>query len=159
MKNIFFKLEPFLEHKFLVIMNEGIQYLELDLGIVSRIYEDIYRVYGVTENESNIQLGDDFELSKTYCSDICNQVKTLYYEDVAKITGMSKHPCYLTTQLRAYIGTPILIKNQFWGTLNYSSLQPKKLHYNSLELEFIEQQAGEIGELLQRFYKDPFSLK
>jgi len=159
MKNIFFNLAPSLEHKFFTLLNDGTEFLNLNLGIISRIYNEVYRVYGVSNNTMNILVGDDFELSKTYCLDILNRQKTLYYQDVAKITGMEKHPCYITTQLRAYIGTPILIEGRFWGTLNYSALEPTKLHYSEEDLKYIQNQAQEITELLLCNYQDPFELK
>ena len=131
------------------LLELGRGFLKLNLGIVARIHDQTYTVYFCTRNSMGIKPGDTFDLSETYCSDVINSGSTRYYDDVATISEMLKHPCYLNTQLRAYIGTPIRIDNRVWGTLNYSSLSPRDHLYNSEEVAFLEQQAQTIAELLQ----------
>jgi GAF domain-containing protein len=134
-------------HKFLA---EGTKKFGLDLGIVSNINDDIYLVYSCKENHMGITPGSIFELSQTYCADVINDGCTKYYEDVAEITEMQKHPCYLSTQLRAYVGTPVTVNGNIWGTLNYSSQLPRKLVYSAQDIEFLESQAQEVGRILEK---------
>jgi len=131
------------------ILAEGTKNLGLDLGIVSKINDEVYLVHICKNNEMGIVPGDIFELSQTYCSDVIQENRTKYYRDAAKITEMLKHPCYLTTQLRAYIGTPVIVKGNTWGTLNYSSLSPRKLAYSEQEIDFLEYQARDVGKILE----------
>ena len=67
---------------------------------------------------------------------------------VATITEMLKPPVYLNTQLRAYIGTPLIIGGKLWGTLNYSLKTPRKRDYSLREIEFVESQARRVAELV-----------
>jgi GAF domain-containing protein len=101
------------------------------------------------DDSVSIKPGDEFELSQTYCSDVIKENKTKYYEDVSEITEMLKHPCYLNTQLRAYIGTPLIVNGEIWGTLNYSSLSPHSEDYSQEVIEFLESQAKNVVTILE----------
>lgn len=131
------------------ILTEGAHMFGLDLAIVSNINDQVYLVHSCRKNKMGISPGSIFELSKTYCADVINDGCTKYYEDVAEITEMLKHPCYLNTQLRAYVGTPVTVNGNIWGTLNYSSQLPNKIVYTPQEIEFLESQAHEVGRILQ----------
>lgn len=130
------------------LLNQGLSKLGLDIAIVSHIEDSIYVVSYCVSTGEPIPPGTEFELSDTYCSDVVRSGKTRFYKDVAEITEMLKHPCYLNTQLRSYIGTPIRIDGEIWGTVNYSSMHPHKLDYSEEEVRFLEEQSRQIAQLL-----------
>jgi len=132
------------------ILAGGINRLGLDVGIISNVDGDIYRVIVCKNDGSGIKDGDIFELSQTYCSDVVLSNRTKYYKDVSAITELLKHPCYLNTQLRAYIGTPIVVRKKIWGTLNYSSLSPRESVYSENEIVFLESQARNVAAILEQ---------
>ena len=132
------------------VLSDGLERFGLTLGIVSHIIEDTYIVHTCVSLDKPIPAGTEFELAETYCTDVVQAQTTLYYKDVAEVSEMLKHPCYLNTQLRAYIGTPILVDGELWGTLNYSSLNPRKVEYTSDEVEFLVEQAILIAPLLKQ---------
>ena len=132
------------------ILTQGINRLGLDVGIVSNVTDTSYKVIACVSKNVKIKSGDEFELSETYCSDVVKEKKTKFYMDVATITEMLKHPVYLNTQLRAYIGTPIIVKGEIWGTINYSSLHPHKEVYSKDEIEFLESQAISVANMLEQ---------
>lgn len=127
------------------VLREGLEKFGLDIGIVSLIEGNNYVVYSCESNGEGIASGTGFELQDTYCSDVIRTRKTCFYKDVAEISEMLKHPCYLNTQLRAYIGTPVYVDGVLWGTLNYSSLYPHKLDYTDEEVQFLESQAKVVS--------------
>jgi GAF domain-containing protein len=118
------------------------------VGIISRVRNDTYQVCEIDTDYGGIKVGDVFELANTYCRDVVTQRKTMTYDDVAEITEMLKHPVYLATQLRAYIGTPIIIDNQVWGTLNFSSRIPRKPGFTDADYRFIESLAEQTAQHL-----------
>ena len=132
------------------ILNHGVNKLGLDNAIVSKIDGNIYKVVACLSQDLPIKSGDEFELSKTYCFDVMLEKSTKFYEDAAVVSEILKHPCYLSTQLRAYIGTPIFINDEIWGTLNYSSLSPHRSVYTDEEIEFLEAQAERIADILHQ---------
>lgn len=131
------------------ILTEGIEMLGLDLAIISNINGETYKVHSCKSSDSTIKPGDIFGLSQTYCSDVIFEKNTKHYKDVAVISEMLKHPCYLNTQLRAYIGTPVFVNGEIWGTLNYSSLLPRASEYSETEIQFLKEQAKKVGEILE----------
>lgn len=135
------------------LLAEGLKTLKLDLGIISNIYGETYKVHLCEKNADErktivVSSGDQFELAQSYCTDVIKENATKFYDDVADISEMLKHPCYLTTQLRAYIGTPVHVRGEIWGTLNYSSLVPRTALYSPTDIHFLETQAARCGEIL-----------
>lgn len=135
--------------KIVRFLKEGLERFNLDTAIIANISNDIYIVaYCENVGEHGLAAGTQFNLQDTYCADVIRTAATRYYRDVAEITEMLKHPCYLNTQLRAYIGTPVFVDGEIWGTLNYSSLHPRKLNYSKDDIQFLENQSREIAPLL-----------
>ncbi len=129
-------------------LDNGVSKLGLPLGIVSKIEGAMYKVVTCTENELGVWPESQFELAQTYCADVINTGQTRFYTDVAEISEMLKHPCFLNIQLRAYIGTPIFNAGKIWGTLNYSSRRPRGDNYAEKEIEFLEYQARRVENLI-----------
>jgi GAF domain-containing protein len=140
------------------ILIQGIKRTGLEIGIISCVDRGLYKVVVSAVNDYvtkpgdnySISSGSEFKLVETYCSDVIRENKTTYYEDVENFTSMMKHPCYLSHQLRAYIGTPIIINGKIFGTLNYSSLNPLIAGYSNDDIDYIESQAEAVSTILQQ---------
>ncbi|EYD72503.1 two-component hybrid sensor and regulator [Limimaricola hongkongensis DSM 17492] len=109
----------------------GCEALGLDLGIISFVEGGRYEVihsYG----EAPPAPGTPFNLSETYC---CH---TLVAEDVtsfhhAGASRIATHPCYLNFGLESYIGTPLVVNGDVFGTLNFSSARPRSRAFDADE--------------------------
>lgn len=139
------------------ILLEGKTAFDVHVGIISRIQHNSYQVLEVDTDYGGIYKGDIFALENTYCRDVVSKQKTLTFDDVSEITEMLKHPVYLSTQLRAYIGTPIFLDNQVWGTLNFTSRQPKRPEFSQQDYRIIESLASQTSELLANEIKSGHS--
>lgn len=101
--------------------------LEMEVGIISSISKEsnTYSIRNFFPDDSGLSVGQTFDLGNTYCS------ITLESDDVVAINHMKesayeRHPCYNTFSLEAYIGIPIIIDRELYGTINFSSPIPKK---------------------------------
>lgn len=130
------------------ILLDGKIAFDVQVGIISRIQYDSYLVLEIDTEYGGIYKGDIFALENTYCRDVVSKKQTLTFDDVSEIKEMLKHPVYLSTQLRAYIGTPIFLDNQVWGTLNFTSRQPKYPEFSQRDYRIIESLASQTSELL-----------
>ena len=130
------------------LLLQGKAVLGLHVAVIGRIHDQRYHVYSIDTDYGGIEQGDVFDLGETYCKDVVARKKTMTYDDVAEITEMLKHPCYQNTQLRAYIGTPILVDNRVWGTLSFSSLSPKEPNFTAADYHFVDSLADQITQLL-----------
>ncbi len=131
------------------LLIQGSKHLDLSIGIISNINGQNYKVITsainglITTPDDNysIKVGSEFELAETYCSDVIRESAIKYYHDVENISSMKKHPCYTAHQLRAYIGSPLHLNGEVFGTINYSSLEPREHDFSFDEINFIETQA------------------
>ena len=99
--------------------------LGMDIGIISTISGSTYTIRNFFPEDSGLAIDQTFELGNTYCS------ITLKKDDVFAINYMKeseyeRHPCYEAFLLESYIGIPITIDDELYGTINFSSPKPKE---------------------------------
>lgn len=93
----------------------------LTIGIVSRVEGDSYQVECVHQPEgAGIEIGQTFNLGSTYCA-ITLQANDVVSIDDMRTSAYSEHPCYEAFRLESYLGAPIRVDGELYGTLNFSS--------------------------------------
>lgn len=130
------------------ILKEGRNEFDLHAGIISQVVKNTYKVIALDTDYEQLVEGAKFDLQDTYCKAVVDQAMTKTFKDVAEIKEMQKHPVYLAMQLRAYIGSPIMINNKVWGTLNFSSISPRKIPFSPSEYSFVESLAKKAANIL-----------
>lgn len=109
--------------------------LGASMGIVSRINDGKYEVLFSSGPDWAPAPGTRFDLNGTYC------VHTLLADEVkhfhaAGTSEIATHPCYLEFGLESYIGVPIKIGGQTFGTVNFSSPEARR-PFRREEIEMI----------------------
>ncbi len=99
----------------------GKKYFQLEYGIVSRVIDDKYVVLSAVSPKDEIKSGDTYELQNTYCHRVVAEKKTYFIHCVSSDATMSHHPVYLAMGLESFVGSPIFINGEVFGTLNFSS--------------------------------------
>lgn len=110
--------------------------LKLDIGIMSRIKGEDYVVENVYAPGVDLEPGQQFDLGHTYCS------LTLASDDVVAIDHMGwseykGHPCYEAFGLETYIGLPLYVEGEVYGTLNFSSPDPRRPPFSEEDRNFV----------------------
>jgi len=128
----------------------GCQYLAMDIGIISQIEGQDYRILAQHSPDNQLTEGQQFELGTTYC------VLTLQHEDVLAIEYMgqsrfSGHPCYASFKLESYIGVALIVNEQRYGTLNFSASTPRSQPFDETDIEFIRLMGRWIGGTVTRW--------
>lgn len=138
-----------MDEMLIAYLETGCQILNLELGIVSRVDVglDGYVVEAVFPSRADIPPGTSFKLSDTYCAEVVRNRTTVIYDEVGAIETLRQHPVYQTMGLEGYIGTPIWVDDTLYGTLNFSSVHPRKA-FHGQDLAFIEMMARNIGQSL-----------
>ena len=67
----------------------------------------------------------------------------------AKQTDIVHHPAYSELQLEAYIGAPVYLDNRPYGTLNFSSIEPRADEFTDSEIQYVQMMAEWISNRLQ----------
>ncbi|OIP57261.1 MAG: diguanylate cyclase [Helicobacteraceae bacterium CG2_30_36_10] len=127
----------------------GKKYFGLEFGIVSHIVGEDYTVDVQSSPPETLFDGQPFALGSTYCK------TTLEIDDVLAITDVTTskyvgHPCHRDFNLVSYIGAPIRVNSQVYGTINFSSAQARHLEYDKIDNEFMKLLARWAGSFLER---------
>ena len=127
-----------LDYQLAQLLSFGCERFDLDIGILSKISGDAYEVmHVVCPDNLELKAGDRFNLSDTYCSMTMNTRGTVRIEHVGESSSRS-HPAYEKFRLEAYIGTPVKIGENIYGTLNFSSPNPASRKFLHSDIEALQ---------------------
>ena len=131
----------------------GCEFLGMPIGIISRIQGDDYEVLVQTSPGEALADGQHFELGQTYCQ------LTLQSDDVLAIAVMQEssyasHPCYEAFKLESYIGVPIVVDGQRYGTLNFSSPDPRASRsFSEADVDFVRLLGRWVATTLRQWHR------
>jgi PAS domain S-box-containing protein len=94
--------------------------------------------------------GAIFPFAETYCQRTIEAGEPVGFEHAGESTEWQQHPCYLNTRLEAYLATPIFVAGEVYGTLNFSSPQPRSTLFTPEDKEFLQLMAQWIGGEIAR---------
>ncbi|PYE35200.1 PAS domain S-box-containing protein/diguanylate cyclase (GGDEF)-like protein [Idiomarina fontislapidosi] len=119
------------------LLKLGCEYLNTDIGIVSRVIDNEYTVKYAWSTGDAIAPGTQFELGNTYCSVTLAASDVIATRNASKSKAFSGHPCYAAFKLETYLGLPIRINGKVWGTLNFSSAASRGAPFTDLDKELM----------------------
>lgn len=109
--------------KIRAVLALGAAHFELPLAIVSRVDGADYHVEHVSDPSGAVKAGDTFPLSTTYCVHTLEAGGPTGFH-LAGQSSIRDHPCYEARGLEAYLGGPIRVDGEVYGTLNFSRSEP-----------------------------------
>lgn len=123
--------------------------LGFEIGLLSRIAGDLYTVSVAHAPDTDFAPGTTFDVGSTYCS------LTLEAGDVVEITDAEqsahrRHPCHTELGLKSYLGVPVCVDDEVWGTLNFSSTKPQSGALDAGDHDLLRLLALWIGSVLER---------
>ncbi|WP_243410223.1 PAS domain S-box protein [Pokkaliibacter plantistimulans] len=131
----------------------GSDYFQLPYAIISRIVEDDYEVLLQYSPPDTLQDHQHFSLGITYCQLVTERGGTIAIHHM-RDSVHARHPCYTHFKLETYIGTPIMVDGGIYGTLNFSSPEPRQEPFDEAELEFLRLFARWVGTMLEQHLHD-----
>jgi len=133
-----------LDEKLQRILQVGVDHFSLPIGLISSINDNIYQVeYSCTPNREVLP-GMQFELGNTYyVHTLSSDLPTSYHHTA--MSDIKEHPCYQGFGLEAYIGVVLYVNGKRWGTLNFSSPNPKSQPFSDDDLEVMKLLAQWVG--------------
>ncbi len=106
------------------------------LAIVSRIENEKFTILYCVTPPNTVKEGDVFELRETYCDITVKKNEVLSIDDMGK-SEYKAHACYGKFHLESYIGVPVMVGGQLYGTLNFSSPDPHNPRFNGSDEGFV----------------------
>lgn len=129
------------------LLRDALDTLSLQIGLVSRIIDDQYIVKWAAA-DAGISPGDTFALGDTYCRLMLDTQDILYTTQASQDARISGHPCYQQFGLETYIGTPLHLNGEVWGTLNFSSTSPRQAPFSQVEVELVRLIADAVERVI-----------
>lgn len=117
-------------------LNLGVDFLGLDIGIVSNIDPPDYTVEHVVTPDDSIEQGAVLDFSDTFCELVYDADGPVAFPS-PKAGGVEDHPCYRDLGLQAYLGEPLIVDEERYGTLNFSSPSARDRPFTDGERAFI----------------------
>ena len=138
-----------LDGKIQALLELGREVFDLPLAIVSHIEGEQYEVKYVSAPDQTLSPGVVFPLGETYCIHTLNAKQPIGFHHAGE-SEIKTHPCYINFGLEAYIGTPLYSGNKAYGTLNFSSAEPRKEPFSHFHYSLIQLFAQWIGHQLEQ---------
>ena len=126
-------------------LKTGCEILQLPIGIVNQLDGHSCIIRSVQSDFDWLVPGLELKLKDIYCAAVVREQKTIAYNHVGSIEALLNYPLYEKLKLESYIGTPIFVNNQVYGTINFSSTQVRSPEFEAYEQEVIELMAQSIG--------------
>jgi diguanylate cyclase (GGDEF)-like protein/PAS domain S-box-containing protein len=126
------------------ILDLGREYFGLPVGVVSRINADRYEIVDAIDPDHGMRIGDVYPLAETYCSEVLSRSGPLGIDGTNRARVADK-ACYRRFGLHAYIGCPIRVAGELYGTLYFSSVEQSSL-FSQADLDLIGMFAQWIGQ-------------
>lgn len=105
------------------LLRIGLNHFGLQIAILSCIRGNDYTIEDCVDLNGELEPSTKFDVSGTYCVHTLRENKTVGFHFVGK-SEIKNHPCYKNFKLESYIGTPVRLGEDIYGTVNFSSPFP-----------------------------------
>ena len=131
------------------VLELGCAYLGLDIGILSAVDDTEYTVEQVVASDNSIQSGARFDLGETFCDHVVDSEELVAVTDAGN-SDLADHPAYEKQGLRSYIGTPVVVDGERYGTLNFSQAAAREQPFTESDRTLVRLFAQWVGKELSR---------
>ncbi len=114
----------------------GASSLHTTLGVLSHITDGTFTVLHCHDAGGNLKEGMVFKLAETYC-DITVKNNDVVAIDQMTASPYQAHACYTKFKLESYIGVPILVNGELFGTLAFLAPEPHHPGFTDSDHDFV----------------------
>lgn len=126
-----------------------LDYLDLEVGIVSKIWMDEYRIAAFYPESSGLQRNQKFKLGNTYCDITLREKGKVLSVDDMNESKHRGHPCFEQFKLESYIGAAYRVEGKVAGTVNFTSTKARKQPFSDYEVDFVTLISKWVGSLME----------
>ncbi|RYZ84490.1 MAG: PAS domain S-box protein, partial [Moraxellaceae bacterium] len=161
------------EEQLLRALAVGSRYLGLPVGIVSQVIGNQYHVkfqHGAStkspvsssareREKSLLDAAKSTNLNTSIAVDVLHnrlcerpyRTEDVFAEDDINNSEYATHPGHVHGQIDSYIGVPIWLKGEIYGTLCFMSERSRHQHYDELDKDFVQLMARWVGIKIERW--------
>ncbi len=131
----------------------GCRHLGLSVGILSYIQGDNYQIMAVECPDGSIVKKQIYDLEKTFCVATAMAKEPIYFESV-RFSGLSFNTDEPAFHIEAYMGIPVTVAGEVYGTLCFFSPTPVTEPFRAVDRELMKLMAQWVGSELERQQTD-----
>lgn len=140
------------EEKLRQFLAIGREYLSVENGHVEKVVDggDTHEVVAsVTEDGDIFPTGASLDAATTYCRRTLQSPSPLALSNAGE-EGFASDPAYREHGLECYLGAPIRVRGDTYGTVCFLSHEARDAEFSPVERSFVELVARMIGQELER---------
>jgi GAF domain-containing protein len=126
-------------------LNIGLDVLQMDLGVICRVSGQEHTVQYSTNHNF---IRQHRQLENTLC-DLTLQHNAVFAITHIQQTVYREHPAYDNCPFECYIGIPLIVCGETYGTLNFIRVQPHAKDFSEADVNFIRALADRINRVLE----------
>lgn len=134
------------DEKIQAILQMGCAHFQTDSGLVSWVRGDDYTVLYSYSDIAEIERGGRFKIDDCCCARVLAENGPVACNS-SKDNGCAPHPCYSLFVLETYIGVPLIVDGELFGTVNFTSPETRP-PFEPGDLELIKMFAAWIAQQL-----------
>ncbi len=139
------------------LLELGRQRFGMEIAILSHIQDEDFEILEVQCPQTPpgmvvthpLMTGQRLPLAETYCFRTVEADDPLYFEFLL-MYGTNVPPRYGPFRIQAYIGTPVIVAGEVYGTLSFSSRTPLHDPFKPVDREILKLMAQWIGGEIER---------
>ncbi len=126
----------------------GCQVLGFAGGLVGKIDDGDYVAIAMEATLPRLKSNLRCPLNDTFCGLAIQQQRTVNFTHIGTQPELRQHPLYEALRLESYLGTPIWVEGEVFGSLCFFDTTPRPQGFNQHETEIIELMAQSIGKVI-----------
>ncbi len=131
------------------VLRVGTEMLNVDFGTISRIQGESNTILYAHPADGRVRAGARMPLSQTFC-DLTRQANALVSVERMGESPYKDHACYAATGMETYIGVPLTVNGERFGTLSFASKQPRSEPFSASDKDFFLLMGQWVSSLLER---------
>jgi len=135
--------------KLRAILEMGCRYFGLETGILARLAGADLTVIESCQSGNEPPIEASLPLQHSYAREAIEMGAVVAIHHAGQ-SEWAEHPCYRAKKIEAYLGVPVLLGGDVYGTLSFSSLHPRPTAFSGADREFLRLMAQWIGGEIQR---------
>lgn len=137
--------------KILDLLKLGCQHFGMNTGALTRVEDNSCTILHVYSLDGAFSRGDRLTANDTFCAIVLEAGKPLSAPDI-RISDHKTHPFVTKLGRHAYLGAPVLVDKQAYGTLNFSSSNARAEPFPQVDIDILLLLAQWIGGAIERVH-------
>ena len=133
------------------MLSLGCHLLGAEIGKICKIDEEVgtNTIVRVHSPQYDIEPGHTIPLEYTFCRIAFGRDEPIAINDVSN-SDYKSYPCYEFSHLESYIATPIKVRGEKWGTVNFCSHYPAPQAFTGTDTDLVNLIGNWVGFMLEK---------